>query len=308
MGGEAYSACDQPGGSIPRQLSVRSGVLVIVAVAGRTLLRQLSARQLSARWWLLPGILAVLPLRGGMLLDRRHETVSAGALAVELMVGLGLGAGWGLTARVWLDADGSPWSGAPEPRRSSGRAVWRCVPPSGPPGRPWGWNRAVTVSGSLWPSPCWCEERSCTGVRSRPFGSGRARGAVKRTRRRRRRQAALRIAPRPAPVTGQGFRWREGTFRDRGDLDLVAFSRGARTHAEGARPVSPVRTRPDSAHRRRARQHRERAPAARFPGHGENARQPPVRQDGGAGPGAGGSLRIRTRAHTVTWYGCHLNR
>ncbi|MFD6423280.1 DUF1453 domain-containing protein [Streptomyces sp. NPDC060198] len=87
-----------------------ASVLVMVAVAGWTLLRQFSARPLPARWWLLPGILAVLSLRGGVLLDPRHETVSAGVLAAELMVGLGLGAGWGLTTRVWRDADGTPWS------------------------------------------------------------------------------------------------------------------------------------------------------------------------------------------------------
>ncbi|MGW0854498.1 DUF1453 domain-containing protein [Streptomyces sp. NPDC002690] len=85
-------------------------VLVIVAVAGWTLLRQFSARPLPARWWLLPGILAVLALRGGALLDARHEALSAGVLAAELMVGLLLGAGWGWTTRVWREPDGVPWS------------------------------------------------------------------------------------------------------------------------------------------------------------------------------------------------------
>ncbi|WP_327178375.1 DUF1453 family protein [Streptomyces sp. NBC_01335] len=84
--------------------------LVIVAVAGWTLLRQFSARPLSARWWLLPAILAVLALRGGSLLDARHETLSAEVLTAELVLGLVLGAGWGWATRIWREPDGTPWS------------------------------------------------------------------------------------------------------------------------------------------------------------------------------------------------------
>ncbi|MFD6530759.1 DUF1453 domain-containing protein [Streptomyces sp. NPDC060184] len=85
-------------------------VVAIVAVVGWTLLRQFSARPLSARWWLLPAILAVLALRGGPLLDARHETLSAEVLAAELALGLVLGAGWGWTTRLWREPDGTPWS------------------------------------------------------------------------------------------------------------------------------------------------------------------------------------------------------
>ncbi|MGW2282301.1 DUF1453 domain-containing protein [Streptomyces sp. NPDC001770] len=85
-------------------------VLVVVAVAGWTLLRQFSARRLPARWWLLPTILAVVSLRGGELLDARHQTLSAEVLAAELALGLVLGLGWGRATRVWREPDGTPWS------------------------------------------------------------------------------------------------------------------------------------------------------------------------------------------------------
>ncbi|MGW1469179.1 DUF1453 domain-containing protein [Streptomyces sp. NPDC002308] len=83
---------------------------MIVAVAGWTLVRQFSARPLPARWWLLPAILAVLALRGGALLDARHEALSAEVLAAELALGLVLGAGWGWATRVWRESDGTAWA------------------------------------------------------------------------------------------------------------------------------------------------------------------------------------------------------
>ncbi|MFF7359682.1 DUF1453 domain-containing protein [Streptomyces sp. NPDC008125] len=83
---------------------------MIAAVAGWALVRPFSARPLSARWRLLPAILAVLALRGGSLPDVRHHTLSAEVLAAELALGLVLGVGWEGASRVWRESDGTEWS------------------------------------------------------------------------------------------------------------------------------------------------------------------------------------------------------
>jgi hypothetical protein len=86
--------------------------LVIAAVTALVIARQVRAARVDAgrRWWLLPGILVVVALRGPGLLDARHHTASAALLAVELLVGLAIGAGWAWTTRLWTEPDGTVWS------------------------------------------------------------------------------------------------------------------------------------------------------------------------------------------------------
>ncbi|MFI1166406.1 DUF1453 domain-containing protein [Streptomyces sp. NPDC020801] len=86
--------------------------LVIVAVAALVISRQFRARRLDAdrRWWLIPAILAVVALREPGILDAHHRTESALLLAVEVVISLGIGAGWAWTTRIWVERDGSVWT------------------------------------------------------------------------------------------------------------------------------------------------------------------------------------------------------
>ncbi|MEU3859386.1 DUF1453 domain-containing protein [Streptomyces sp. NPDC028722] len=86
--------------------------LVIVAVVGTVLARQLRAHTLDTdrRWWLLPLVLAVVALREPGILDAHHRVESAALLAVELLIGLATGAGWGWTTRIWTAPDGTVWT------------------------------------------------------------------------------------------------------------------------------------------------------------------------------------------------------
>jgi hypothetical protein len=56
--------------------------LVVVAVVGLVIARQLKARTIGGgRWWLVPGVLAVLAIRdGGGLVDRQHHGASIALL------------------------------------------------------------------------------------------------------------------------------------------------------------------------------------------------------------------------------------
>lgn len=86
--------------------------LLIVAVAALVIVRQFRASRVDTdrRWWVLPGILAVIALREPDLLDARHHTASAVLLGAELLVGVATGAGWGWTTRIWVETDGAVWS------------------------------------------------------------------------------------------------------------------------------------------------------------------------------------------------------
>ncbi|MET9505007.1 DUF1453 domain-containing protein [Streptomyces sp. NPDC006622] len=86
--------------------------LLIVAVAAVVIVRQFRAGRVDTdrRWWLLPGILAVVGLREPGLLDARHPTASVAILTAEVLVGLATGAGWAWTTRIWVEADGAVWS------------------------------------------------------------------------------------------------------------------------------------------------------------------------------------------------------
>ncbi|MFD7990395.1 DUF1453 domain-containing protein [Streptomyces mexicanus] len=96
--------------------------LVIVAVVVVVIARQFRTRRLDAdrRWWLAPVILAVVALREPGLVDAHHRSESLALLAVELLIGLGTGAGWAWTTRIWAEQDGTVWT------RSSkaSAAVW----------------------------------------------------------------------------------------------------------------------------------------------------------------------------------------
>jgi hypothetical protein len=96
--------------------------LVIVAVAALVIVRQFRASRIDAdrRWWLLPGILAVIALREPDLLDTRHQTASVLVLGAEVIVGLAMGAAWAWTTRIWVEPDGAVWN---KSTRASA-AVW----------------------------------------------------------------------------------------------------------------------------------------------------------------------------------------
>ncbi|MGW0769575.1 DUF1453 domain-containing protein [Streptomyces sp. NPDC002676] len=87
-------------------------VLTTVAVVAVVVVRQFRARAITSgrRWWLLPGILAVVALRQPGILDAHHRAASAVMLAAELLVSLATGAGWAWTTRIWTDADGVVWT------------------------------------------------------------------------------------------------------------------------------------------------------------------------------------------------------
>ncbi|QNP69761.1 DUF1453 domain-containing protein [Streptomyces roseirectus] len=85
--------------------------LVIGAVVALVVVRQFRAAPVDAgrRWWLVPGVLAVMAVREPGLLDAGHRTASAVLLGSEVLVGLVTGAGWAWTTRMWVAADGVVW-------------------------------------------------------------------------------------------------------------------------------------------------------------------------------------------------------
>ncbi|WP_046728670.1 CcdC protein domain-containing protein [Streptomyces humi] len=86
--------------------------LLIVAVVAVVIVRQFRARPVNTgrRWWLLPAILAVVALREPAILDAHHRTESALLLGTELLVGLGMGAAWAWTTKIWTEPDGVVWT------------------------------------------------------------------------------------------------------------------------------------------------------------------------------------------------------
>lgn len=89
-----------------------SHAVVIVAVIALIAVRQLSAQRITdeRRWWILPGLLLFISVRAADAPDPHHGSLSAILLGAGLLVGLVTGAGWGWTARLWCEADGSAWS------------------------------------------------------------------------------------------------------------------------------------------------------------------------------------------------------
>ncbi|GAA2930233.1 MULTISPECIES: DUF1453 domain-containing protein [Streptomyces] len=96
--------------------------LVIVAAALVVIARQFRASRIDSerRWWLLPAILAVVALREPGILDPHHHTASVLLLGAELLVGLATGAVWAWTTRIWVEPDGTVWSGS----SMASAAVW----------------------------------------------------------------------------------------------------------------------------------------------------------------------------------------
>ncbi len=91
-----------------------SGLLdavVILAVVVLVVFRQLRPRRVAGggRWWILPAALVVLALRGSGVVDPRHEAASIGLLAAEVVIGVGMGAVWAFTTRIWRDDAGVVW-------------------------------------------------------------------------------------------------------------------------------------------------------------------------------------------------------
>lgn len=85
--------------------------LVILAVIGVVIARQVRPRRLSGgRWWLLPAALAVLAVRQGGLVDPHHTDTALALLAAEMVVGAVTGMAWATTTRVWTGDDGSVWA------------------------------------------------------------------------------------------------------------------------------------------------------------------------------------------------------
>ncbi|MFE0730034.1 DUF1453 domain-containing protein [Streptomyces antibioticus] len=86
--------------------------LLIAAVAVLVIVRQFRASRVDTdrRWWVLPGVLAVVALRGPGLLGAHHHLASALVLGAELIVGVAMGAGWAWTTRIWVEPDGTVWS------------------------------------------------------------------------------------------------------------------------------------------------------------------------------------------------------
>ncbi|MFD9504506.1 DUF1453 domain-containing protein [Streptomyces sp. NPDC060035] len=87
-------------------------VLAIAAVVALVVVRQFTAQRIGddKRWWVLPGILLIFSARNDGALDPHQEAVSALILGAGLVVGLVTGAGWGWTAGLWREPDGSVWS------------------------------------------------------------------------------------------------------------------------------------------------------------------------------------------------------
>ncbi|MCX4742575.1 DUF1453 domain-containing protein [Streptomyces antibioticus] len=83
--------------------------LLIAAVAVLVIVRQFRASRVDTdrRWWVLPGVLAVVVLREPGLLDAHHPLASALVLGAELIVGVAMGAGWAWTTRIWVEPDGA---------------------------------------------------------------------------------------------------------------------------------------------------------------------------------------------------------
>lgn len=96
--------------------------LLIVAVVVVVIARQFRARPVNTgrRWWLLPAVLAVAALREPGILDAHHRTESALLLGAELLVGLGMGAAWAWTTRIWTEPDGVVWTKSTR----AGAMVW----------------------------------------------------------------------------------------------------------------------------------------------------------------------------------------
>ncbi|MFC4913486.1 hypothetical protein [Actinomadura gamaensis] len=91
-------------------MSTLANVLVVLLVLGLVLRRQLTAQRINeAKMYTLPAILLIVGVVQGGLIDHAHRALSVGMLAVEVVVGLLLGALRAATMRLWREPDGSLW-------------------------------------------------------------------------------------------------------------------------------------------------------------------------------------------------------
>lgn len=86
--------------------------LLALVVVGLVVTRQLRPRQVSGgrRWWLVPGVLVVLAVRDGGLVDPAHQEASVALLCTELLLGAGIGVAWMQATRIWTEPDGKVWA------------------------------------------------------------------------------------------------------------------------------------------------------------------------------------------------------
>ncbi|MDQ1049141.1 DUF1453 domain-containing protein [Streptomyces sp. V4I2] len=86
--------------------------LMIVAVVVLVAVRQFRPGRIDTqrRLWLLPAVLAVIALREPHMVDAHHPAASVALLVTELITGLGIGAGWAWTTRIWVEPNGAVWS------------------------------------------------------------------------------------------------------------------------------------------------------------------------------------------------------
>lgn len=85
--------------------------LLIVVIVGLAVVRQFMARPVSPSrgWWIVPAVLAYLAVSRPGLIDTAHESQAATLFVAELLAGVGAGAAWAWTSRVWADPSGSVW-------------------------------------------------------------------------------------------------------------------------------------------------------------------------------------------------------
>jgi hypothetical protein len=89
-------------------MSGLENALVILAVIGLVLVRQLRPTAVGGRrWWLIPVVLTVFALRdSGSMIDPHHHQAGLLLFVAELAVGAVTGVLWALTTRVWRGPDG----------------------------------------------------------------------------------------------------------------------------------------------------------------------------------------------------------
>ncbi|MFF2652758.1 DUF1453 domain-containing protein [Streptomyces sp. NPDC058045] len=92
-------------------MSTLVDVLATVLVVALIVSRQIRPQQLGSepRWWVGPAVLAALSVHGGGLVDPHHQVVSMALLCAEVAVGIGMGAAWAFTSKLWQDEEGTTW-------------------------------------------------------------------------------------------------------------------------------------------------------------------------------------------------------
>jgi len=88
---------------------IQTGLLV-VALVGFVLYRQLQTRQISAdKAYILPAVMVVLGVAQGGIYDKGHPTVSVALLIAGVVSAVGLGGVRAGTMKIWRDERGAMW-------------------------------------------------------------------------------------------------------------------------------------------------------------------------------------------------------